>query len=128
MLFDNLLFCPDVLVAYICARSRIGKKLFFDSLFSYPELLRKKLTILLMRENRSRNGNVPNEKDPRKSGRGSGYENTKSDHVVVCAWLDSKMVLTVSNVIGKYPTGECQRYDRKCKKRITVPRPAIVET
>ena len=67
----------------------------FDNLFSYPELLRKKLTILLMRENRSRNGNVPNEKDPRKSGRDSGDEKTHSDHIVVCARLDSKIVLTV---------------------------------
>ena len=44
---------------------------------------------------------MANEKDPRKSERDSGYENTNSDHVVVCAWLDSKMVLTVSNFIGR---------------------------
>ena len=108
-------------------------KVFFDNLFSCPELLvylRQKqiYAVSTMRENRSRNCPVAKEKDLKKSGRGAVDEKTYGGQVVVCAWLDSKRVLTASNFIGKDPMGECQRYDRKEKRRIAVPRPAIVET
>jgi len=46
--------------------------------------------------------------------------------VVITAWLDNKPVLMLSNYLGKEPTDQCSRYDRKNKEKIDVPRPAAV--
>ncbi|XP_064607844.1 piggyBac transposable element-derived protein 3-like [Liolophura sinensis] len=107
-------------------------KIFFDNYFSSPELLvylkeQGHFAVCTIRQNRLRHCPVMSEKDIKKAGRGSMDQCVdKDNNVVVCAWQDSRRVLTASNYVGVDPVDECKRYDRKLKQEITIPRPAIV--
>jgi hypothetical protein len=107
-------------------------QLFFDNFFSSPELLVYLMSqgifaVATLRRDRSRGCPLPAEKDMRKNGRGNLAEFTDSKAgLVVCAWYDNRMVLTISNFIGKDPISSCKRYDRKKKESLTVPRPASI--
>ena len=50
-----------------------------------------------------------------------------SKNLVVVSWYDNRGVLTISNFIGKEPTYECKRYDKKQKETVHLPRPTYVE-
>lgn len=109
-------------------------KVFFDNLFSTPELfvhLRENgmfatatLNVLM-----SRKCPIKTEKELKKSGRGSYDTITDEDgSVIVCAWYDNKRVLTISNYQGPEPLDNCRRWNRAEKKDVQVPRPAIIRT
>ena len=112
-----------------CSRTNT---VFFDNLFACPELLaylREKhiYAVCTLQQNRSRGCPIPTEKELKKKGRGSMEQRVDSTGtVVVCAWLDSRRVLTGSNYVGQDPVDECKRYDRKKKEEISVAHPAIV--
>lgn len=80
-----------------------------------------------LRANRSRNCLLPSEKDLKKGGRGSSTENIDKDKsLVVTSWYDNKRVVLISNFFGKELVGECSRFDRKAKGKVTLERPASV--
>ena len=108
-------------------------KIFFDNLFTSPEVmiqLRQQgiLAVGTLRADRSRGCPMPAESAMRKEGRGAIFERVEKDHnLVICGWYDNRRVLTISNFVGKEPVSEANRYDRKNRKELTLPRPASVE-
>ena len=108
-------------------------ELFFDNLFSSPELMKylseqKKLwAVATLNQNRSRGCPILSEKEMKKKGRGFSQEVVdKSGKVVVIAWLDRRRILTISNYTGKDPIDVCLRYDKAAKETIEVDRPNSV--
>lgn len=72
---------------------------------------------------------MPSEADMRKKGRGSFIERvTILDDVEVClvAWYDNKLVTTISTYVGSQPASEVQRFCRKTKTYINIPRPQCI--
>ena len=64
----------------------------------------------------------------KKEGRGAIAEILATNKsLVVTAWFDNKIVLVISNFVGKNPIGECVRFDRKNRQKVTVARPAAVQ-
>ena len=122
---------------FVVLRMRNGlvtgkRKVFFDNLFSSPELIKYLLSkgiygVATLRANRSRSCPIPAEKDMKKQGRGAMTEVVDTEQkVVVCAWYDNRRALTISNFVGIIPIDECNRYDRAQKKMLKVARPALV--
>ena len=76
----------------------------------------------------SKNFPLASEKDFKKHGRGATDEIFLSNKLlVVTAWFDNKRVLVISNFVGKNPVRQCMRFDRKIRKKVTVPQPAAVQ-
>jgi len=81
-----------------------------------------------VRSNRLLECQFENDKNLKKSGRGS-YD-TKIDTTnaaVACKWFDNKSVHLVSNYIGPELTDQVQRWSMAHKSRIPIKRPAIVK-
>ena len=123
----------EFVVLRMCNGLATGKhKVFFDNLFSSPELMKYLLSkgiygVATLRANRSRSCPIPAEKDMKKQGRGATTEVVDTEQkVVVCAWYDNRRVLTISNFVGITPIDECNRYDRAQKKMLKVTSPASV--
>ena len=123
----------EFVVLRMCNGLATGKhKVFFDNLFSSPELMKYLLSkgiygVATLRANRSRSCPIPAEKDMKKQGRGATTEVVDTEQkVVVCAWYDNRRVLTISNFVGITPIDECNRYDRAQKKMLKVACPASV--
>ena len=108
------------------------RRVFFDNLFSSPELIKYLLSkgiygVATLRANRSRSCPVPAEKDMKKQGRGAMTEVVDTEQkVVVYAWYDNRRALTISNFVGIIPIDECNRYYKAQKKMLKVARPASV--
>ena len=108
-------------------------QLFFDNLFSSPELMVHLASLGIfatatLRSDRIRGCPIPCEKDMKKTGRGTLKEFTYSKAgLTLIAWYDNRRVLMISNFLGKDPVGNCKRYDAKKKAVISVARPACVE-
>ena len=116
-------------VLRMCNGLATGKhKVFFDNLYSSPELMKYLLSkgiygVATLRANRSRSCPIPAEKDMKKQGRGAMTEVVDTEQkVVVCAWYDNRRVLTICNFVGITPIDECNHYDRK--QMLKVARPA----
>ena len=67
------------------------------------------------------------EKDLKKNGRGSLDFRVNQDNTIIVRWYDNKAVNLLSSFIGIEPLGNVNRWDRKSKAYIMVPRPDIVE-
>ena len=108
-------------------------KVFFDNLFVSPELmiqLRHQgiFTVGTLRSDRSRGCPIHTEQKMRKEGRGTICKFVEKDHnLIIRGWYDNRRVLTISNFVGKNPVSEANRYDRKNRKDLKVPRPTSVE-
>ena len=122
---------------FVVLRMRNGlvtgkRRVFFDNIFSSPELIKYLLSkgiygVATLRANRSRSCPVPAEKDMKKQGRGAMTEVVDTEQkVVVYAWYDNRRALTISNFVGIIPIDECNRYYRAQKKMLKVARPASV--
>lgn len=109
------------------------RQLFFDNLFSSPNLLvhltsKEVYAVATLRSDRSRGCKLPTDKDMRKKSRGSMEQFVDNKNgLVICAWYDNRRVLTVSNFLGKDPISEARRYDKIGRETIHIRRPAIVE-
>ncbi|XP_025191714.1 piggyBac transposable element-derived protein 3-like [Melanaphis sacchari] len=80
------------------------------------------------RTNRLSGCTFKNEKDMKKSGRGT-YD-TKVDttnKIVATKWYDNKFVHVVSNYKGIHPLDEVERWSTAKKERVVVPRPASIK-
>ncbi|XP_039283290.1 piggyBac transposable element-derived protein 3-like [Nilaparvata lugens] len=110
-------------------------KLFCDNYFTTVGLLvhlhqKGVLCVGTIRKNRFPNLNLPNEKDLKKSGRGTSIEhfsNVDGTDVSVVGWFDNKLVALSSTYVGENPKDTVTRFDRKNKKKIEIERPAIVK-
>ena len=81
-----------------------------------------------LRQDRTRGCPLPTESAMRKEGRGTMCEFVeKKAGLVICTWYDNRRVITISNFLGKDPTSQANRFDRKNRKMIQVPRPASVD-
>lgn len=83
------------------------------------------LGIGIVRTNRLSGCTFKNEKDIKKSGRGTF--DTKVDttnKIVATKWYDNKFVHVVSNYKGIHPLDEVERWSTAKKERVVVPRPA----
>ncbi|KAL5246127.1 hypothetical protein ACI65C_013535 [Semiaphis heraclei] len=86
------------------------------------------LGIGTVRTNRLSGCTFKNEKDMKKSGRGT-YD-TKVDttnKIVATKWYDNKFVHVVSNYKGIQPLDEVERWSTAKKERVVVPRPASIK-
>lgn len=105
---------------------------FFDNLFSSPELLtylktKQIYSVCHIASSRSRGCKLPSEKEMEKNGRGTINEFVDDKNgLVICAWFDNRRVLTISNFLGKDPVDEAKRYDKAKQESITISRPASV--
>ena len=108
------------------------QKVFFDNLFSSPELMKYLLSkgiyrVATLRANRNHNCLILAEKGMKKQGRDATTDVVGTEQkVVVCSWYDNRRVLTISKFVGITPIDECNCYDRAQKKMLTVGRPASV--
>uniref|UniRef100_A0A3B3SQF8 PiggyBac transposable element-derived protein domain-containing protein n=1 Tax=Paramormyrops kingsleyae TaxID=1676925 RepID=A0A3B3SQF8_9TELE len=81
-----------------------------------------------VRMNRVKNCSMMDENDLKKKGRGSWDFRVNQENTIVVRWYDNKAVNLLSSFVGAEPVTNVKRWDRKSKKHIMVPRPAIVET
>ncbi|XP_034066448.1 piggyBac transposable element-derived protein 2-like [Gymnodraco acuticeps] len=110
-------------------------KLFFDNWFtSVPLVLTLAQqgihTIGTVRCNRLPGVNLKCDAELKKKGRGSFEEKMAivgetTLHVV--KWYDNRTVSLLSDYAGAYPVNEVERWDRKQKLIMNVPRPAVVK-
>jgi len=106
-----------------------GTKVYVDNLFTSMDLLDamgdKQLgltgTLCL---NRLHGIPLPTKKESSKLKRGEHRSVNSMDSTVVL-WLDNKPVYMASNVDQEEPVGMCQRYNRKERRYVGVPQPAI---
>lgn len=81
-----------------------------------------------VRINRLKGCALKDEKSLKKDGRGAFDELVEMNSgAVAVRWFDNRSVDLLSSYIGVNPVSNVQRYDKKNKKMITVPRPAIVK-
>uniref|UniRef100_A0A3B4U452 PiggyBac transposable element-derived protein domain-containing protein n=2 Tax=Seriola dumerili TaxID=41447 RepID=A0A3B4U452_SERDU len=70
---------------------------------------------------------LPTDKEMKKDGRGTSAQVTTEDgKICVVKWYDNKPVLMMSAVHGREPENTCQRWDKKQKRYVTIPRPSII--
>ena len=71
---------------------------------------------------------LPTESVMRKVGRGTMCEFVeKKAGLVICTWYDNRRVITIFNFLAKDSISQANRFDRKNRKLIQVPRPASVD-
>ncbi|KAJ8963503.1 hypothetical protein NQ314_005582 [Rhamnusium bicolor] len=87
------------------------------------------LPIGTIRANRMPDLVFPKESEMKKKGRGTFMENIVCidgvDVSVVC-WYDNKIVNTVSTFVGSQILSDIQRFCRKIKQHVTIPRPQSI--
>uniref|UniRef100_A0A8C6WVW5 PiggyBac transposable element-derived protein domain-containing protein n=1 Tax=Neogobius melanostomus TaxID=47308 RepID=A0A8C6WVW5_9GOBI len=109
-------------------------KLFFDNWFTSVPLI---LTLAqegihatgTVRSNRLPGVNLIADAELKRSGRGSFIQKTAmvgNTTLYAIKWYDNRSVSLLSNYMCAYPVTEVDRWDRKRKEVIKVPRPAIV--
>lgn len=107
-------------------------RLYFDNYFNSYKLLqylhnKNIFAIGTARKCRFFNPPLLSEKEMKKKGRGSYDCIVSGDgQVIMTTWYDNKQVVVASNYMGSGNTDSCQRWDRKEKTRITVPRPECI--
>ncbi|XP_054281215.1 piggyBac transposable element-derived protein 2-like [Macrosteles quadrilineatus] len=110
----------------------LNYKVFEENLFNYHKLrcaLKNEglLALKTVRENRS--GRCPFSKDKDLLKKGHGFSKMKIDvdnKVRACKWVDNKVVCLLSTFSGADPADEVERWSEAEKRKIQVPRPAIV--
>lgn len=126
---------PGDFVIKLCETlpSQMNFKVYFDNWFNFLELqlqLKKRQiwTVGTLRSNRMRGCVLKSEKELRRDGRGSSdwFVDANSGLAIV-RWMDSSAVQLSSTHISLEPLSTTKRWDRKCKKYIEVPCPAIVK-
>ena len=108
-------------------------KVFADNFFTNLALVRALKTRSLwfvgtFRSNRLKGCNLKTEKELKKEGRGAS--DTKAElmsNMAAVRWFDNKCADTLSSYIGQEPYGEASGYDKKERKKITIPCPAIIK-
>lgn len=109
-------------------------KIFADNWFNSVPLmtyLHKEGCLLLgtVRKDRVPNLKIPKESVMKKSGRGAIIEKVADVDgvpVSVTCWYDNKVVTMMSTYVGSTPVSEVQRFSKKDKTYITIPRPKAV--
>ncbi|KAL1497396.1 hypothetical protein ABEB36_008374 [Hypothenemus hampei] len=106
--------------------------IFFDNFFSSYKLfalLRQKRFFATgtIRENRSSGCPLVPSKSLSKQSRGS-YDSQfeESNHIALVKWNDNSIVTMISTHYHVQPVTNVKRYDRKQKKQVAIPQPAIV--
>ena len=108
-------------------------KVFADNFFTNLALakaLRKKSIYFVgtFRANRLKGCQLKSEKELRKEGRGSSDSKVELlSNVIAVRWYDNKTVDCLSTYVGIEKQDKAKRYDKKEKKFIEVPRPAIIQ-
>ena len=111
-----------------------GLYVYFDKFFASPDLLvaLKEVGInatATLGGNRARGCLLLCMKDFKKKGRGVFDFRTDTDNsILICEWLDSKIVCVTSNVHSVEPTHKVKRWDGKAKKRIEIPCPQLIKS
>ena len=109
-------------------------KIFADNLFSSINLVKSLRErgmhyVGTVRENRLKGCSLRPEKDMRKEPRGAMDSCLDVDsNILAVRWYDNKKVDVVSSYVGIEPVTKVTRFDRKAKKMIEVPCPAVVVT
>lgn len=107
---------------------------YFDNWFTSLELLyylRNEMGLLSLgtiRKDRLRNCRLTNDKDMKKKGRGAFEvvcDNTK--RLAVTKWVDSQCIHIASSFCAQDPVGTIERYDKKDRKRVSVPCPHVIK-
>ncbi|KAL1458969.1 hypothetical protein WDU94_010988 [Cyamophila willieti] len=107
-------------------------EIYFDSWFSSLKLSAKLSDmnikyVATIRESRNQNCPLKSEKELRKEGRGSfDWKVDANSGAVLVRWLVRKSVQCISNYVGVHPVGSCKRWSEKERKKIDIPRPAII--
>lgn len=104
---------------------------FFTSLRLADELLKRGLfsTGTLAKNRIPKNVDLKDEKELKKMGRGSHDTVTRCDGTVTCVhWYDNKSVVMLSTAQGVDPISRCQRWSKKGREYIDIPRPDVVAT
>lgn len=109
-------------------------KLFFDNWFTSVPLLiyltkNGILPLGTVRANRVPDLQFPKESEMKKKGRGAILEkvaNVDGVDVSVVSWYDNKIVKVISTYVGSQPMSEVQRFCRKSKSYIEIPRPQSI--
>ena len=122
----------DVVVILVEGQPR-HTYVFFDNYFASPALLLelKKQEIYgtcTMRKNRTNKCPLLTEKEMKKKDRGYTDHMVSSEtDVLVCQWLDNKVVSVASNIHSVNPTHMVKRYNRKEKRHIEVSCPHLIQ-
>lgn len=107
---------------------------YFDNWFTSLELLyylRNELGILSLgtiRQNRLRNCHLSSDKDMKKKGRGT-YEVVcdNAKRLAVTKWVDNQCIHIASSFCAQDPVTAIDRYDKKEKKKVSVPCPNVIK-
>ena len=106
---------------------------YFDNFFNFIELqimLKRDFGIEsagTLRANRLRGCPLKSEKELQTTGRGSfDCRQEKKTNISIVRWFDNRSIQLSSSYVSVNPITNVQRFDRKAKKRVQVPCPAIV--
>ena len=106
--------------------------MYYDNWFTFLELeeiLKERgiYSCATIRRDRLRNCPTETEAVMRKLGRGSVSCHTDArSEISIFQWFDSKSVMLTSNFAGVNPQETVERWDRKKKERVLIPRPNAV--
>ncbi|KAJ3640471.1 hypothetical protein Zmor_003765 [Zophobas morio] len=105
--------------------------LYFDNYFSSYHLfqyLNSKgvMAIGTIRANRFCKPKLVEDKEMKKKGRGACDVSVSKDGVVITKWFDNKPIMVASNFIAVGNKDNCQRWDKKNKMYIEIPRPEAI--
>lgn len=132
---DSCGYQPGDFVIKLCEtlHSGMNYKVYFDNWFNFAELQlilkeRQIWTVGTLRSNRLRGCTLMSEKELRRVGRGaSDYCVDANSGLVIVRWLDSSIVQLSSTHMSVDPITTAKRWDRKQRKYVDVPCPAIVK-
>ncbi|MCL4124285.1 UNVERIFIED_CONTAM: hypothetical protein GTU68_017635, partial [Idotea baltica] len=118
-----------------CIPDGLNFQLYFDNWFTPLPLLvhlakRQIYSIGTIRSNRLQGADLINDKALQAKGRGAYEEKeTTIDDVRIRAvkWHDSRAVILVSTFASAEPLIDCQRYEKRRKENVTIPKPNIVD-
>ena len=111
----------------------VGSEIFVDNFYCSLELItylntKGFDTLGTIRSDRLRHCPLKNEKELKKTGRGSfDCKTEKTSKIAVVRWVDSKVVTLASSFMGIEPIGSLKRYDKKEKCKVDVPTSTIVK-
>jgi hypothetical protein len=108
-----------------------GCQVFFDNYFASPGLLlalknRGLPAGCTVRSNRTEKCPFKTEKQLRKEGRGSMDFHVSEEGILLVKWYDSKEVIVGTNHYSAEPTSQVRRWDKKNKKYVSIPIPALI--
>lgn len=108
-------------------------KLSFDNWYTSYNLMtdlkyKGILAIGTVRSNRMAGCQFINDKDLKKSGRGTyDCKVDTNNGIIACKWVDTKIVNLFSNYVGPEPTDNVKRWSNTQKKKVDVQRPNMVK-